>query len=109
MGREFLPPEQADSWGEYRARLEMENQARVNPWRPLWWGLDGLSAFFLCVYAVQDHDWWLWLALCTVLAINGVIALRAMDRADKDRARAADLAQLETAWLSHLDRRSPTM
>jgi hypothetical protein len=109
MGRQFLPPEEADSWGEYRARLETEAGARVNPWRPLWWGLDGLSAFFLCIYAVQDHYWWLWLALCTLLAINGSIALRAMDRADRKRARATELSQLETAWLSHLDRRSPTM
>jgi peptidoglycan/LPS O-acetylase OafA/YrhL len=112
MGRKFLPPEQADSWGEYHARLEMEADARVDPWRPLWWSLGGLlfgSVLIFCAYAVQDHHWWLWLAMCATLAITGVMAVRAVDRADRDRARAAELAQLEAAWLDHLDRRSPTI
>jgi hypothetical protein len=111
MGREFLPPEQADSWGEYRARLEVETAGRIDPRRMLWWSLGGLlfgAALIFCLYAVQDHHWWLWLAMCATLAIVGVMAARAVDRADRDRVRAAELAQLEAAWLEHLDRRSPT-
>jgi hypothetical protein len=110
MGRKVLPPEQADSWGEYHARIEMETDARIDPWRPFWWSLGGLlfgAALIFCLYAVQDHHWWFWLAMCTALAITGVMATRAVDRADRDRDRAAQLAQLEAAWLEHLDRRSP--
>jgi peptidoglycan/LPS O-acetylase OafA/YrhL len=107
---EFLPPEQADSWGEYRARLEMETEARINPRRMLWWSLGPLfgAALIFCLYAVQAHHWWLWLATCAPLAIVGVMAAQALDRADRDRAQAAEPAQLEDDWLEHLDRRSPT-
>ena len=36
MGREHLPPEEADSWGEFHARLELEQAASDGPLMPLW-------------------------------------------------------------------------
>jgi hypothetical protein len=109
MGRraKVLPPEQADSWGEFHARLELE-AAETGSWMtPVWWSLGGLLlgvSLICCTYALQDRRWWLWAAMFAALAIDGVMAARAVDGADKRRARAMELQRLHDAWLEHLDR-----
>jgi hypothetical protein len=109
MGRRarLLPPEEADSWGEFHARLELEADA-AGPWTtPLCWGLATLlfvSALICCAYALQGRRWWLWVAMLAALAIDGFMAARAVDRADKRRARVMELQRLHEAWLEHLDR-----
>jgi hypothetical protein len=110
MGRDFQPPEQADSWGEFHARLEWERTAAGNGWTGLWWAVAGLLfgvGLISSAYALQYHHWWLWVAMLTPLAIVGVMAVRAADRADRARERAGELNRLEDAWLAHLERHSP--
>jgi hypothetical protein len=115
MGRSAVPaprPEDADSWGEFHARLEIEAAGRVDPLRAVWWTIAGLlfaTALISCAYAFQDHHWWLWLCVLAPLGIVGVMASRAVDRADRARARAAELGRLQDAWLDHLHRHSPTL
>jgi hypothetical protein len=43
------------------------------------------------------------------LGVVGVMAARAVERADRRRARAAELARMHDAWLDHLQRGSPTL
>ena len=109
MGRraKVLPPEQADSWGEFHARLELEAAAPGSWTTPLWWSLAGMLfsvSLICCADALQERHWWLWAAMFTALAIDGVMAVRAVDAADKRRARAMELQRLHEAWLEHLDR-----
>ena len=72
MGRraKVLPPEQADSWGEFHARLEFEASA-MGPWTtPLCWCLGGALlgvALICCAYALQYRHWWLWVAMLAAL------------------------------------------
>jgi hypothetical protein len=110
MGRDFQPPEQADSWGEFHARLEWERTAAGSGWTGLWWAVAGLLfgvGLISSAYAFQYHHWWLWVAMLTPLAIVGVMTARAVDRADRARERADELNRLEDAWLAHLERHSP--
>ncbi len=110
MGREFLPPEEAGSWGEFRARLEFEQASPGSPLIPLGWGAGALLfavALFSCAYAIQDRSLGLWLLMLAALGVIGVMAVRAVERADRQRARAAQLARLEDAWLDHLARLAP--
>jgi hypothetical protein len=112
MGREFLPPEQADSWGEFHARLEFEAADPGHPLIPVWWIVGGLLfgvGLICCAYALQGGRWWLWLCMLASLGVVGVMAARAVERADRERARAAELARLHDAWLAHLERGSPTL
>jgi hypothetical protein len=109
MGREFLLPEQADSWGEFNARLEFEIADRDHAHRltPLWWSLGGLLfglALVSSAYAFSDHHWWLWLCMLAALAADLAMAVRAVDRADREHARSAELARLRDAWLEHRER-----
>jgi hypothetical protein len=62
-------------------------------------------------FALQGGRWWLWLWLCMLvpLGIVGVMAARAVERADRERGRRAELRQLHAAWLDHLERGSPTL
>jgi hypothetical protein len=76
MGREFLPPEEADCWSEYHARLELEAAGgrHGDRLRPLWGAVAGaLFAVGLisCAYAFQDHHWWLWLCVFASLGVVG--------------------------------------
>jgi hypothetical protein len=112
MGRSAMPPrpEEADSWGEFHARLEAELAGRRSPWTPLWWVLAGLlfGAGLICnAYAYQGRGWVLWAGMLASLSIVGVMAARAVDRADRDRTRAAELADLQDAWRQHLGYGSP--
>ncbi len=108
MGRKLLP-EHADSWGEFNARLELEiaGQDRARRLTPLWSSVAGLLfglSLVLCAYAVSDHHWWLWLCMVATLAADVAMAMRAVDRVDRERAREAELARLRDSWLDHLER-----
>lgn len=112
MGREFLPPEEADSWGEFHARLESESADVGHPLMPLWWIAGGLlfGIGLVCSgFALQGGRWWMWLCMLVPLGIVGVMAARAVERADRQRGRRAELGQLHDAWLDHLERGSPTL
>jgi len=112
MGREFLRPEDADSWGEFHARLEYEQANTGSPLTLLWWLVGALlfaTALFSCAYAVQDKRLWLWLCMLASLGALGVMAVRAVEATDRRRARAAELRHLQDAWIDHVDRRSPTL
>jgi peptidoglycan/LPS O-acetylase OafA/YrhL len=110
MGRSVPRPEDADSWAEYRARLELERAAGQSLWTPVWWAIAGLlfaTALLCCAYAISDHRWWLWLMMLAALGFVGVLAVRGADRADREQTRAAELAKLEDSWVDHLGTRSP--
>jgi hypothetical protein len=107
MSRRALPPEQADSWGEFHARLEVESDAMGSWTTPLWWSLAAVlfvTALICCANALQGRHWWLWVAMLAALAIDGVMAVRAVDGAEKKQARAMELQRLHDAWLEHLAR-----
>jgi drug/metabolite transporter (DMT)-like permease len=111
MGREFLPPEQADSWGEFNARLELELERQGDALTPLWSAVAGLLfgvTLICCAYAFTDRHWWLWLGWLASFAVVLTMASRAVRRADSRRARAIELARLKDAWQDHLDRGSTT-
>jgi ABC-type transport system involved in cytochrome bd biosynthesis fused ATPase/permease subunit len=115
MGRAFSPPEEAESWGEFHARLEIETSSLGSPLALLWWVVAALlfaATLFSCAYAVQEKNLGLWLCMLVSLGALGAMAARAVERADRRRARAIELRQLQDAWLdhlAHLDRRSPTL
>jgi fatty acid desaturase len=115
MGRTAVPPprpEEADSWGEFHARLEMEMEraSRGNPLTPVWWALGGALfgvGLISNAYAYQGGHWVLWLCMLGSLAVVFFMAVRAVERADKVRAREAELAQLRDAWYEHVQDCSP--
>ena len=105
MGRDIPPPELADSWGEFRARLELERAATESPWIPLWWVAGALlfgAGMVCCTFAVQAKDWVLWVGMLVPLLAAGVLAARGVARADRRSTRAAQLRELEDAWERHL-------
>jgi hypothetical protein len=107
MGREHLPPEEADSWGEFHARLELEQAASDGPLMPLWQVAGGLlfaAMLFTCAYAFQDRHWWLWLSWLSLFGVLGVMAARAVERAERRRARAVELGRMYDAWVDHVER-----
>jgi hypothetical protein len=112
VGRDFLPPEDADSWSEYHARLELEAAAGGASWlRPLCWAIAGALfsvGLICCAYGFQDHSLWLWLCMFASFGVLGVMAARAVDRVDREKARAVELLRLRDAWDEHLERHSPT-
>ena len=111
MAREFLPPEQADSWGEFNARLELELEGQRGVLAPLWSAVAGLlfAMTLICsAYAFTDRHWWLWVGWLASFAVVLTMAARAVRRADSRRAREIELARLRDAWLDHLNRESPT-
>jgi hypothetical protein len=107
VGREFLPPEDADSWGEFHARLEFE-LADQGSWLTPAWGVAAALLFVAALlswgYAMQYHYPWLWLTGFGALSVLGVMAVRAVNRADQRAARAVELGLLEDAWQEHLAR-----
>ena len=112
MGRSVPPPEDAETWGEFRARVERERDASHSAWTPVWWAIAGMlfaTALLCCAYATRGGHWWLWLFMVAALGFVGVLAARAVDNADRNRLRAAELAQLEDAWLDHRGERSPRL
>jgi hypothetical protein len=111
VGRSADPPprpEDADSWGEFNARLEMELDRQGNRMTPVWWALAGVlfaAGLISNAYAYQGGHWWLWLCMLASLGIVLMMAFRAVDRADRNRDRERELASLQDAWQEH---RSPT-
>jgi hypothetical protein len=111
VAREFLPPEQAESWGEFNARLELELEGQRDLLTPVWSAVAGLlfgMTLIGCAYAFTDRHWWLWVGWLALLAVVLAMAARGVRRADSRRARAIELARLRDAWQDHLDRESPT-
>jgi fatty acid desaturase len=113
MGRSVLPPlpEEADSWAEFHARLELEAADNGQPLIPLWWTVAAIAfavALICCAYALQGGHWWLWVCMLGLLAVVGTMAVRAVERADRQRARTAELGRLRDAWEDHGQRGSPT-
>ncbi|SRR6266700_1683575 len=110
MGRSVHPPEEADSWGEFHARLEFEAADLGHPLIPMVRSIAGLLfgvALICCAYASEGGGrWWLWLCMLAALGALGVMATRALERADRERARAVELGRLHDAWLDHLERNS---
>jgi hypothetical protein len=109
MGHKFLLPEQADSWGEFHARLEIELASRDDDLRlrPLWWSVGGLLfgvTLMTCAYATQDHHWWLWICMVAALAADIALAIRALDHTEYEHARMAELNRMQDLWEQHMDR-----
>jgi hypothetical protein len=109
------PPEDADSWDEFRARrVEEESAVRTRPVSALWSGLVGLliPASIGLDYAMTVKGrvgLSLMLVLVALLAVGGVMAARAMHRAEQQRTRAIELDRLQSLWEERLDLRSPTL
>ena len=106
MGREFLPPEEADSWGEFHARLEFEAAIPVRCCRVVDAGglLFGVG-LVCCAFALQGGRWWMWLCMLVPLGVVGVMAARAVERADRRRGQPS--WPMHDAWLDHLERARP--
>jgi hypothetical protein len=109
MGREHLLPEHADSWGEFQARLEFEaaSQDHAHRLTPLWWSMGGMLfglTLVICAYACQDHHWWLWICMLATLAADIALAIRALDRAEREQARRGELTRMQDLWHQHTGR-----
>ena len=114
-GANSLPPEDAGSWDEFRARrVEEDSAVRMRPVSPLWSGLVGL---LIAASVGLDYVSTLkgtvrlsvLLVMIAVLAVVGVMAARAMRRAEWQRTRAIELDRLQGLWEERLDLRSPTL
>jgi hypothetical protein len=108
MGRSAaaLPrPEDADSWGEFNARLERETDSLKSP-LTVWWWTAAVALFGTGLmsggYALTDGGWWLFPCALAPLLAAGLMSVREVDRATRARVRAAELDRLRTAWLDHL-------
>ena len=101
MGRDLLLPEHADSWNEFRARVEQEQAAQGGLVPGLCRTAAGLffvSGLILIASAVQGGPKWLWLVAAALLGMVGVMAVRAMSNAERRASRIAQLSLLEQAW-----------
>ena len=109
MGRDHPPPESADSWGEFHALIDLEREARENAGSALWQIIAALlfvTGLVFLAYALQGGRPWLFLCALPPLAVVGVMASRALEHAERDAERAAQLDLLERAWQAHLERGS---
>jgi hypothetical protein len=110
-----LPPEDADSWDEFRARrVDEEAAVRTRRGSPLWSWLVGLliPAFIGLDYAVTlkgSLGLLVRLVMIAALVVGGVLAARAVRRAERQRSRAIELDRLQSLWEERLDLRSPTL
>jgi hypothetical protein len=110
MGRDSPPPEQADSWGEFHARIERERAALDGNWSALWRSVAAVvfvAGLLCCAYASQGRDWWLWIPMFVALSTVGMMASRALSNAERHGNRAAQLDRMEQEWQAHLERHSP--
>jgi hypothetical protein len=112
MGRAMARPEDADSWGEFHARLEFEMDGLHEPGLlPLWWVL-GVLAFIACLvswgYALEHGMTWLWPIGLAALGVAGLLAARALDRAERRQARLTELERMWEAWRDHLQGGRPS-
>jgi hypothetical protein len=105
------PPEDADSWGEYRARLEWEEAEQPG----LLSVACRVAAALLFVigllsggYALTYHHWWMWLCSVAAFAVLFKMATRAKANLDREGERAAQLEMLDRMWQARVERRSPS-
>lgn len=107
MGRDIPLPEDADSWGEYRARLEWEAAHGGGLQSAAWRSVAALlfvAGLLFIGYALTDSRWWMWLCSLAAFAVFFAMAARAKSNLDREGQRAAQLARLDGEWLAHLDR-----
>ena len=98
MGRDFPPPELAESWGEYLARLDREQATQQNRWIPLWWAIGTMlfvTGLIFCAYATQSKNWLLWVGMLAPLTAAGVLAVRALDRAERIATKRTQLTEAD--------------
>jgi hypothetical protein len=111
MGGEGLPPEDADTYEEFRARLKQGEAAapkRAIP--PLWSGLVGLLIPADIVFGLKGAvSLPLKLGVAVVLAAILVMAMRTFRRTERQQARASELDRLQNAWQESLGQRSPSL
>lgn len=110
MGRDQRLPESADSWGEFRALIDMERDALENEGsalRRIAAALLFVTGLVFLAYALQGGQPWLFLCALAPLAAVGVMASRALEHAERAARRAAQLELLERAWQAHLERALP--
>jgi TRAP-type C4-dicarboxylate transport system permease large subunit len=111
MGREGLPPEDADTYEEFRARLEQEEAAA--PKRaisPLWSGLVGLLIPADIIFGLKGAvSLPLKLGVAVVLVAILVMAMRTFRRTERQQARVIELDRLRNAWQESLGQRSPSL
>ena len=111
VGREGLPPEDADTYEEFRARLRQEEAA--GPKRvvsPLWSGLVALVIPTGIVFGLTGAaSLPLKLGAAVALAAVLVMAMRSFRRTERRQARAIELDRLQNAWQESLGRRSPSL
>jgi membrane protein implicated in regulation of membrane protease activity len=111
MGHEGLPPEDADTYEEFRVRLKQEEAA--GPKRavsPLWSGLVGLLIPADIIFGLKGAvSLPLKLGLAVVLAAILVMAMRTFRRTERRQARAIELDRLRNAWQESLGQRSPSL
>jgi TRAP-type C4-dicarboxylate transport system permease large subunit len=111
MGREGLPPEDADTYEEFRARLKQEESA--TPKRaisPLWSGLVGLLIPADIIFGLKGAvSLPLKLGVAVVLAAILVMAMRSFRRTERQQSRSIELDRLQNAWQESLGQRSPSL
>ncbi len=111
MGREGLAPEDADTYEEFRARLNQEEAAA--PKRaisPLWSGLVGLLIPADIIFGLTGAvSLALKLGVAAVLAAILVLAMRTYRRTERQQARSIELDRLQNAWQESLGQRSPSL
>jgi TRAP-type C4-dicarboxylate transport system permease large subunit len=111
MGREGLPPEDADTYEEFRARLKQEQTAA--PKRtisPLWSGLVGLLIPADIIFGLKGAvSLPVKLGVAVVLAAILVMAMRSFRRTERQQARSIELDRLQNAWQESLVQRSPSL
>lgn len=111
MGREGMPPEDADTYDEFRARLQQEEAAR--PKRavsPLWSGVVGLLIPASIIFQLKGSaSVPLKVGVVVVFAAFVVLAMRSFRRTERQQARAIELERLQNAWQDLLGRRSPSL
>jgi len=111
MGREGLPPEDADTYEEFRARLSQEQAAApTRAISPLWSGLVGLLIPAYIVFGFKGAGSLpLKLGVVVVLAAILVLAMRTFRRSERQQARSIELDRLQNAWQESLGSRSPSL
>jgi hypothetical protein len=111
MGRQGLPPEDADTYEEFRARLRQEEAAdSKRAVSPLWSGLVALVIPAGLVFGVPGAaSLPLRVGVAVVLAAILVMAMRTFRRSERQQARSIELDRLRSAWQESLGQRSPSL
>jgi TRAP-type C4-dicarboxylate transport system permease large subunit len=111
MGREGLPPEDADTYDEFRARLEQVEAGR--PKRgvsPLWSAAVGLLIPAGIIFGLKGSvSVPFKVGVVVLFAVIVVLAMRTFRRTERQQSRAIELERLQNAWQDTLGRRSPSL